>query len=73
MCILIVGYDLSNNCISDVTGSEDDDVDNELRMDAVTCYLELISKPSLPDILIKIICWVCVIRNHTLDCKIYYH
>ncbi|XP_065884904.1 uncharacterized protein [Dysidea avara] len=39
-------------------GSEDDDVDNELRMDAVTCYLELISKPSLPDILIKIICWV---------------
>ena len=39
-------------------GSEDDDVDNELRLDAVTCYLELISKPSLPDILVKIMCWV---------------
>ena len=45
-----------------VVGTEDEETDSELRLDAVTCYIELIDKPDLPDILIKIICWVCVHR-----------
>lgn len=39
-------------------GTDDDDVDNELRLDAVSSYMELLAKPHLPDILVKIICWV---------------
>lgn len=42
-------------------GTDDDETDAELRLDAVSAYLELIDKPHLPDILVKIICWVCVI------------
>ena len=40
-------------------GSEDEAADLELRQDAVSTYIELLDKPHLPDILIKIICWVC--------------
>jgi len=39
-------------------GTEDEDTDNGLRLDAVSAYLELLDKPHLPDILVKIICWV---------------
>ena len=39
-------------------GTDDDDTDVELRVDAVSSYLELLDKPHLPDILVKIICWV---------------
>ena len=39
-------------------GTEDDEIDKELRNNAVLSYLELLDKPHLPDILIKIICWV---------------
>ena len=39
-------------------GTEDETTDMELRQDAVSTYIELLDKPHLPDILIKIICWV---------------
>ena len=39
-------------------GTEDEDTDSELRLDAVSSYVELLDKPHLPDILIRIICWV---------------
>ena len=39
-------------------GTEDEETDNELQLDAVSSYLELLDKPHLPDILIKIISWV---------------
>ena len=41
-------------------GTDDEDTDTELRQDAVSSYMELLDKPNLPDILVKIICWVCV-------------
>ena len=41
-----------------VSGTEDDDIDAELRTNAVLSYVQLLSKPDLPDIVIKIICWV---------------
>ena len=40
-------------------GTEDEDLDKELRGNAVSSYITLLSKPQeLPDVLIKIICWV---------------
>ena len=39
-------------------GTDDEDTDAELRLDAVSAYVELLDKPNLPDILVKIICWV---------------
>ncbi|XP_003382933.2 PREDICTED: AP-4 complex subunit epsilon-like [Amphimedon queenslandica] len=40
-------------------GTEDEDLDKELRGNAVSSYIALLSKPQeLPDVLIKIICWV---------------
>ena len=39
-------------------GTDDERTDVELRQDAVSNYIELLDKPNLPDILIKIICWV---------------
>lgn len=39
-------------------GTEDEATDQELRLDAVETYVGLLEKPSLPDVLIKIICWV---------------
>ena len=41
-------------------GTDDEETDLELRLDAVTSYLDLLDKPHLPDILVKIICWVRV-------------
>ena len=41
-------------------GTDDEDTDAELRVDAVSSYLDLLEKPHLPDILVKIICWVSV-------------
>ena len=39
-------------------GTEDEETDQMLRQDAVSSYLALLDKPHLPDMLIKIICWV---------------
>ena len=39
-------------------GTDNEDTDAELRLDAVSAYVELLDKPNLPDILVKIICWV---------------
>ena len=40
-------------------GTEDEDLDKELRGNAVSSYISLLEKPQeLPDVLIKIICWV---------------
>ena len=39
-------------------GTEDEETDQMLRQDAISSYLALLDKPHLPDILIKIICWV---------------
>ncbi len=39
-------------------GTDDEDTDAELRLDAVSSYLDLLEKQQLPDILVKIICWV---------------
>ena len=39
-------------------GTDDEDTDAELRLDAVSAYVELLDKPNIPDILVKIICWV---------------
>ena len=40
------------------TGTEDEDADNDLRRFAVNSYIDLLEKPVLPDILIRVICWV---------------
>jgi AP-4 complex subunit epsilon-1 len=39
-------------------GTEDDSADEELRRNAVISYTKLLDQSHLPDILIKIICWV---------------
>ncbi len=39
-------------------GTDDEDTDMELRLDAVSTYVDLLDKPHLPDILVKIMCWV---------------
>ena len=39
-------------------GTDDEGTDMELRQDAVSNYIELLDKPNLPDVLIKMICWV---------------
>ena len=46
-------------------GTDDEDTDAELRLDAVSAYVELLDKSNLPDILVKIICWVT--RNYLFD------
>ena len=45
-------------CFLMLLGSEDDDQDTELRLYAVDSYMELSEQPVLPDVLIKIMCWV---------------
>ena len=49
-------------------GTEDEETDRELRTDAVSSYLALLDKPHLPDILIKIMCWVggCGLQDHVM-------
>ena len=44
-------------------GTDDEETDVELRLDAVSAYLDLLDKPYLPDILVKIICWVSLIPS----------
>ncbi|XP_065066485.1 uncharacterized protein LOC135692305 [Rhopilema esculentum] len=39
-------------------GTDDDDLDNELRLHAVNSYLDLIDKDTIPDILTQVVCWV---------------
>ena len=51
-------------------GTDDEDTDAELRLDAVSAYVELLDKPNLPDILVKIICWVSRNRKCTFTCRI---
>ena len=45
-------------------GTEDEATDMELRQDAVSTYIDLLDKPHLPDILIKIVCWVSEGRKY---------
>ena len=63
-------------------GTEDEATDQELRQDAVETYVGLLEKPSLPDVLVKIICWVRVIMmiravlmvfRNIIICDIDYH
>ena len=49
-------------------GTDDETTDMELRQDAVSNYIELLDKPNLPDILIKIICWVRPACSRRLEC-----
>ena len=55
-------------------GTEDEETDQELRMDAVSSYLALLDKPHLPDILIKIMCWVsgCGL-HHAITSSLHHH
>lgn len=39
-------------------GTDEEDADNEIRRFAVVSYMDLLEKPVLPDILIRVICWV---------------
>ena len=39
-------------------GTGNDLIDKELQKNAVMAYIDLLKKPHLPDILIKLICWV---------------
>ena len=39
-------------------GTDDEEADTELRADAVAAYVEMLDKPTIPDILVQIICWV---------------
>ncbi|CAI8050732.1 AP-4 complex subunit epsilon-1 [Geodia barretti] len=48
-------------------GTDDERTDVELRQDAVSNYIELLDKPNLPDILIKIICWVVGEYSYVLE------
>lgn len=43
-----------------VSGTEDEDQDSELRLYAVDSYMELAEQENLPDVLVKIMCWVCI-------------
>lgn len=46
-------------CFSHVLiGTDEEDADNEIRRFAVVSYMDLLEKPVLPDILIRVICWV---------------
>ncbi|KAL4452296.1 hypothetical protein ABPG75_007958 [Micractinium tetrahymenae] len=44
--------------IAEGTGEEDEGADEELRAGAVEAYLELLDRPKLPPVLLKVICWV---------------
>ncbi|CAL8463047.1 g2581 [Coccomyxa elongata] len=44
--------------IAEGAGEGDEAADAELRAQAATAYLQLLSKPKLPNILLKVICWV---------------
>ncbi|XP_015753041.1 PREDICTED: AP-4 complex subunit epsilon-1-like [Acropora digitifera] len=39
-------------------GTDEEDADNEIRRFAVVSYMDLLEKPVLPDILVRVICWV---------------
>ena len=52
-------------------GTEDEETDAELRLDAVSSYISLLEKPHLPDVLVKIICWVRQLE-YTIVCVSYY-
>ncbi len=47
--------------IAEGTGEEDEAADRELRAGAVEAYLELLDKPKLPRVLLKVTGW-CVGR-----------
>ncbi|KAK9907437.1 hypothetical protein WJX75_003646 [Coccomyxa subellipsoidea] len=44
--------------IAEGAGEGDESADAELRAQAAAAYMQLLSKPKLPNILIKVICWV---------------
>ena len=39
-------------------GTDDDDLDNELRIQAVSEYMSLLKRVQLPDILMHVVAWV---------------
>ena len=46
-------------------GTDDEKLDNDLRLYAVNSYLDLIAKPAVPDILLQLMCWVCLGTHFT--------
>ncbi|KAK9809765.1 hypothetical protein WJX73_004225 [Symbiochloris irregularis] len=44
--------------IAEGAGQDDAEAMRQLHVQAVTAYLRVLAKPSLPDILLKVICWV---------------
>jgi AP-4 complex subunit epsilon-1 len=47
--------------IAEGTGEEDEGADRELRAGAVEAYLELLDRPKLPHVLLKVVC--CLIKE----------
>ncbi|KAL0026447.1 hypothetical protein WJX79_010441 [Trebouxia sp. C0005] len=57
----VVSPQLANSLmrlIAEGAGEEDDQADTELRAQAVASYLDLLDKPKLSPVLLKVICWV---------------
>lgn len=57
----VVSPQLANSLmrlIAEGAGEEDDQADTELRAQAVASYLDLLDKPKLSAVLLKVICWV---------------
>jgi AP-4 complex subunit epsilon-1 len=55
----LVKQDVAQNLMRLIAeGSDDDNADAELRLYAVSSYLNLMDKPNLPDILVQVIAWV---------------
>ena len=50
------------NLFCDV-GNEDEEAEQELRRFAVSSYMDLPENPVLPDILVQVICWVCLLEK----------
>ncbi|KAK9837092.1 hypothetical protein WJX81_002406 [Elliptochloris bilobata] len=44
--------------VAEGAGEGDEAADTELRAQAATAYIRLLAKPKLPDILLKVACWV---------------
>lgn len=54
--------------IAEGTGEDDEEADAGLRQEAVESYLQLLDKPKLPQILLKVIAWVLGEYGHTASC-----
>ena len=49
---------VSQYTVFPLSGTDDENADNEIRRFAVVSYLDLLEKPVLPDVLVRVICWV---------------